>query len=133
MLITNLISRYMKLCKAAFSAEDGAKLNKSIQTNVMEMLFLLMVIPRKCNFTQMGRYGKRGEQCYRQTAERSVNWLEMNMWLSAFATQSSSSALQIVRHATRKNLNLLLTLTRVRDKKRLEKVGNLVKNSYLYR
>ena len=110
MLITNLISRYMKLCKAAFSAEDGAKLNKSIQTNVMEMLFLLMVIPRKCNFTQMGRYGKRGEQCYRQTAERSVNWLEMNMWQSAFATQSSSSALQIVRHATRKNLNLLLTL-----------------------
>ncbi len=49
MLITNLISRYMKLCKAAFSAGDGAKLNKSIQTNVMEMLFLLMVIPRKCN------------------------------------------------------------------------------------
>ena len=47
MLITNLISRYMKLCKAAFSAKDGAKLNKSIQTNVMEMLFLLMVIPRK--------------------------------------------------------------------------------------
>ena len=49
------------------------------------MLFLLMVIPRKVNFTQMGRYGKRGEQCYRQTAERSVDWLEMNMWLSAYA------------------------------------------------
>ena len=45
MLITNLFSRYMRLCKAAFSAEDGAKLNESIQTNVMEMLFLLMVIP----------------------------------------------------------------------------------------
>ena len=44
-----------------------------------------MVIPRKVNFTQMGRYGKRGEQCYRQTAERSVDWLEMNMWLSAYA------------------------------------------------
>lgn len=44
MLITNLISRYMKLCKAAFSAGDGLKLNKSIQINVMEMLFLLMVI-----------------------------------------------------------------------------------------
>ena len=37
MLITNLISRYMRLCKAAFSAEDGAKLNKSIQTNVMAL------------------------------------------------------------------------------------------------
>ena len=96
MLITNLISRYMKLCKAAFSAGDGAKLNKSIQTNVMEMLFLLMVIPRKCNFTQMGRYGKRGEQCYRQTAERSVNWLEMNMWLSAFAFKQGKGRNAIV-------------------------------------
>ena len=96
MLITNLISRYMKLCKAAFYAEDGAKLNKSIQTNVMEMLFLLMVIPRKCNFTQMGRYGKRGEQCCRQTAERSVNWLEMNMWLSAFAFKQGKGRNAIV-------------------------------------
>ena len=96
MLITNLISRYMKLCKAAFSAGDGAKLNKSIQTNVMEMLFLLMVTPRKCNFTQMGRYGKRGEQCYRQTAERSVNWLEMNMWLSAFAFKEGKGRNAIV-------------------------------------
>ena len=96
MLITNLISRYMKLCKAAFSAGDGAKLNKSIQTNVMEMLFLLMVTPRKCNFTQMGRYGKRGEQCYRQTAERSVNWLEMNMWLSAFAFKQGKGRNTIV-------------------------------------
>ena len=96
MLITNLISRYMKLCKAAFSAGDGAKLNKSIQTNVMEMLFLLMVTPRKCNFTQMGRYGKRGEQCYRQTAERSVNWLEMNMWLSAFVFKQGKGRNAIV-------------------------------------
>ena len=96
MLITNLISRYMKLCKAAFSAGDGAKLNKSIQTNVMEMLFLLMVTPRKCNFTQMGRYGKRGEQCYRQTAERSVNWLEMNMWLSAFVFKEGKGRNAIV-------------------------------------
>ena len=96
MLITNLISRYMKLCKAAFSAEDGAKLSKSIQTNVMEMLFLLMVIPRRCNFTQMGRYGNRGEQCYRQTAERSVNWLEMNMWLSAFAFKQGKGRNAIV-------------------------------------
>ena len=96
MLITNLISRYMKLCKAAFSAGDGAKLNKSIQTNVMEMLFLLMVIPRKCNFTQMGRYRKRDEQCYRQTAERSVNWLEMNMWLSAFVFKEGKGRNAIV-------------------------------------
>ena len=60
------------------------------------MLFLLMVIPRKCNFTRMGRYGKRGEQCYRQTAERSVNWLEINMWLSAFAFKESKGRNAIV-------------------------------------
>ena len=58
MLITSLISRYMELCKAAFLFCGGAKLNKSIQSNIMEMLFLLMVIPGKVNFTQMGRYGK---------------------------------------------------------------------------
>ena len=51
----------------------------------MEMLFLLMAIPGKVNFTRMGRYGKRGEQCYRQTAERGVDWLEMNTWLCDFA------------------------------------------------
>ena len=60
------------------------------------MLFLLMVTPRKCNFTQMGRYGKRVEQCYRQTAERSVNWLEMNMWLSAFAFKEGKGRNAIV-------------------------------------
>ena len=31
------------------------------------------------------------------------------------------------------NIKMLYKNTRVRDKKRLEKVGNLVKNSYLYR
>ena len=85
MLITNLLSRYMSLCKSAFEFCGSAKINKSIQANILEMLFLLMIIPRKTNFTQMGRYGKRCEQCYRQTAERNVDWIEMNMWLSAFA------------------------------------------------
>ena len=31
------------------------------------------------------------------------------------------------------SVNVQAIYTRVRDKKRLEKVGNLVKNSYLYR
>ena len=114
MLITNLISRYTKLCKSAFSAEDGAKLSKSIQTNVMEMLFLLMVIPRRCNFTQMGRYGNRGEQCYRQTAERSVDWLEMNMWLSAFAFKESKgrNAILLILASLRRLGNIPHTLVR---------------------
>ncbi|WP_231565874.1 hypothetical protein [Prevotella sp. S7-1-8] len=53
MLITNLISRYMKLLKAAFSVGDGSKLNKSIHTNAMETLFLLMGMPRRRYFARM--------------------------------------------------------------------------------
>ena len=41
----------------------------------------------------MGRYGKRGEQCYRQTTERSVDWLEMNMRLSAYAFKKGRDAM----------------------------------------
>ena len=43
----------MTPCIAAFNFSGG--LNKSIRTNVMEMLFLFMAIPRRCDFTQMGR------------------------------------------------------------------------------
>ena len=43
-----------------------------------------MTIPRKINFLQLGRYGTRSEQCYRQTFERSVDWMEFNLWMSAF-------------------------------------------------
>ena len=35
-------------------------------------------------------------KCYRQTAERSVNWLEMNMWLSAFAFKEGKGRNAIV-------------------------------------
>ena len=49
MLITNLLSRYMSLCKSAFNFYSSAKINKSIQANILEMLFLLMIIPRKAN------------------------------------------------------------------------------------
>lgn len=85
MLITNLLSRYVELCKEAFAFCSGAKLNKSIQSNIIEMLLLMMTVARKVNFTQMGRYGKRCEQCYRQTAERSMDWLTMNSQLVSYA------------------------------------------------
>ena len=44
MLITNLISRYMKLCKAAFSAEDGAKLNKSMVHQEFGVIDIINVV-----------------------------------------------------------------------------------------
>ncbi len=59
-----------------------------------------MAIPRKINILQFGRYGRRSEQCYRQTYGRHFNWLEMNMalarerfakggWLQAIAIDAS--------------------------------------------
>ena len=48
----------------------AAKLNKSIKTKIIEILILILAIPRKINFLQLGRYGRHGEQCYRQTFGR---------------------------------------------------------------
>ena len=45
-----------------------------------------MVIPGKINFSQMGKYGRHGEQCYRQNVGRlrskSLNWLRFNVSLA---------------------------------------------------
>ncbi len=50
--------------------ESGAKLAKTFQTLLIEILTLYMILPRKINFTQMARYGKHGEQTYRQNFNR---------------------------------------------------------------
>lgn len=82
MLIFQLLNQYTGIAKAAFFG-CSAKLNKSIKTNIIEILLLIMCIPRKINFLQLGRYGSRCEQCYRQTAERPFDWLGFNMNLGA--------------------------------------------------
>lgn len=81
MLILQLLDQYEAICKV-YVRKFAAKLQKSIQTNIIEILILIMAIPRKINFLQFGRYGRRSEQCYRQTYERHFNWLEMNMALA---------------------------------------------------
>lgn len=40
-------------------------------------------VKRKINFLQFGRYGKRGEQRYRQTFRKEFDWLCFNMNLAA--------------------------------------------------
>ena len=90
MPITKLLDHYKTLCRAALTFASGAKLHKSIRKNIIEILFLFLVVPRKINFLQLGRYGKRSEQCYRQTFEREVDWMDFNMWLSAFNFREGS-------------------------------------------
>ncbi len=45
--------------------DSAAKLTKSLEKILIEVIILFMVIPRKINFTQMGRYGSHVEQTYR--------------------------------------------------------------------
>ena len=64
----------------------AAKLSKSFEIVIIEILLLYMVVPGRTNFTQLGRYGKHGEQCYRQNFGRrrskSINWLRFNISLA---------------------------------------------------
>jgi hypothetical protein len=54
-----------------------------------------MCIPRKINFLQLGRYGNRGEQCYRQTFAGEFDWLNFNMNLAAKRFQYGMKRLAI--------------------------------------
>ena len=94
MLIFELLSQYESICRMAMSG-CAAKLNKSIKTNIIEILILIMAIPRKINFLQLGRHGKRGEQCYRQAFEREFDWLQFNMNLAANRFQHGCRRLAI--------------------------------------
>ena len=62
---------------------SSAKLRKSFKTAFIQVMILYMVIPRKINFTQMGRYSDSSEQRFRQLYEREFDWMEFNtslMW-----------------------------------------------------
>lgn len=58
---------------------------------IIEILQLFMVIPRRINFTQMGIYGRHGEQCYRNTFNQDFDWVATNTKLAKdyFGTEES--------------------------------------------
>lgn len=61
----------------------SANLRKSFKTAFIQVMILYMVIPRKINFTQMGRYSNSCEQRFRQLYEHDFDWMEFNtslMW-----------------------------------------------------
>ena len=73
MIFSEPLSQYEEILKNAIRTsvkESGAKLAKTIQTLLIEILTLYMILPRKINFIQMARYGKHGEQIYRQNFNR---------------------------------------------------------------
>ena len=73
MIFSEPLSQYEEILKNAIRTsvkESGAKLAKTFQTLLIEILTLYMILPRKINFIQMARYGKHGEQIYRQNFNR---------------------------------------------------------------
>ena len=57
------------------------KLRKSFKTAFIQLMILYMVLPRKINFTQMGRYSDSSEQRFRQLFERGFDWMQFNLFL----------------------------------------------------
>ena len=89
MIFSEPLSQYEEILKDAIRTsmkESGAKLAKTFQTLLIEILTLYMILPRKINFTQMTRYGKHGEQTYRQNFNRKkkdcIDWLLLNLSLA---------------------------------------------------
>ena len=83
--ISEALDQYTGICKEDMMT-SAAKLSKSFEKVIIEVLLLYMVISRRINFTQLGKYGRHGEQCYRQNFGRlrskSLNWLRFNASLA---------------------------------------------------
>ena len=60
---------------------SAAKLTKSFEKILIEVIILYMIIPRKVNFTQMERYGCHDEQTYRNNFGKKksecIDWLKL--------------------------------------------------------
>ena len=65
---------------------SAAKLTKSFEKILIEVIILYMIIPRKVNFTQMERYGSHDEQTYRNNFGKKksecIDWLKLNVSLA---------------------------------------------------
>lgn len=74
MLITNLISRYMKLLKAAFSVGDGGKIKQKHSYKRHGTPFLLMATPRRSYFARMVSvsHARRVIDIFERKPERAV-------------------------------------------------------------
>jgi hypothetical protein len=81
MNISDALDQYRNICGDVFKRYT-AKLNKSFKIVFIETILLYMVIPRKINFTQLGRYGKHCEQCFRQNFTKEFDWLSYNLLMS---------------------------------------------------
>ena len=64
------LNQYTEICRDAIKS-SSAKLSKTFENLLLEILLLYMMIRRKINFTQMERYGTYCEQTFRTKFNRS--------------------------------------------------------------
>lgn len=81
----NALDQYTDICTEALNV-CGAKLTKSLEKILLEVLLLTVIIPGKKNFTQFARFSEHIEQTYRNLFGRkrseSINWLKLNVALA---------------------------------------------------
>ena len=61
------LNQYTEICRDAIKS-SSAKLRKTFENLLLEILLLYMTIQRKINFTQMERYGTHCEQTKGKTS-----------------------------------------------------------------
>lgn len=79
------LNQYTDICRDAIQ-NTSAKLSKTFENLLLEILLLYMVIQGKINFTQMERYGSHDEQTYRNNfglkKSKYIDWLKINAALA---------------------------------------------------
>ena len=78
----NELDQYLELVNSVL-LKSAVKINKWREKFMLEVLLLYLIIPGRINFLQLGRYGRFGEQRYRQQFGRRFDWLSFNAGLAA--------------------------------------------------
>ena len=71
------LDQYLEIINSVL-LKSAVKINKWREKFMLEVLLLYLIIPGRINFLQLGRYGRFGEQRYRQQFGRKFDWLSFN-------------------------------------------------------
>ena len=82
----NELDQYLELINSVL-LKSAVKINKWREKFMLEVLLLHLIIPGRINFLQLGRYGRFGEQRYRQQFGRRFDWLSFNANLESFSSR----------------------------------------------
>lgn len=79
---TSPLNQFQDICRKAIKTSFG-RLHKPFNDLLAEISLLMLLLPQRVNFTQLSKYGKRSEKCYRDNFSRTCDWLKLNRELSS--------------------------------------------------